>query len=317
MEKTRSGVVGVGHLGYHHVRNYLALDDVEFVGAVDIDEDRRATVAEELAIPIFTSVEELIDQGVEAVSVVTPTVSHEETTVQLLASGVNVMVEKPIATSVEEAERMVAAAKKAERVLQVGHIERFNGAVMAISEAVKNPRFIECHRLSPYPGRGHDVSVVLDLMIHDLDIILAMVGSDVASLDAIGVSVFSEQEDIANVRLRFESGCVANLTSSRISMDRMRKIRIFGDNAYISTDYSAQEVVVYRKKPGMPPDDVNPMMWINIDNLDVNKEEPLKLELASFIQCVRQGNRPVVAGEDGIRALCLAQQIVDYIREHT
>ena len=317
MKKTRAGVVGVGHLGYHHVRNYLALDDVEFVGAVDLDAARRATVAEELGIATFASLEELIDEGVEGVSVVTPTVTHEETTLQLLASGVNVMVEKPIATTLEEAERMVAAAKNAECVLQVGHIERFNGAVMAISGAVKNPQFIECHRLSPYPGRGHDVSVVLDLMIHDLDILLAMVGSEVVSLDAIGVSVFSEQEDIANVRLRFASGCVANLTSSRISMDRMRKIRIFGDNAYISTDYSAQEVVVYRKKPGTPPDDVNPMTWINIDNLDVNKEEPLKLELASFVACVRQGNKPVVAGEDGVRALCLAEQIVDYIREHS
>jgi predicted dehydrogenase len=161
------------------------------------------------------------------------------------------------------------------------------------------------------------VSVVLDLMIHDLDIILAMVGSEVTSIDAIGVSVFSEGEDIANVRLRFATGCVANLTSSRISMDRMRKIRIFGDDAYISTDYSAQEVMVYHKKPGTPPEDVNPMMWINIDNLDVNKEEPLNLELASFIDCVRNGNQPVVSGEDGLRALTLAEQIVDFIREHS
>lgn len=317
MKDTRVGVVGTGHLGYHHVRNYLALDDVEFVGAVDLDADRRATVADELKVPTFDSLQGLIDEGVEAVSVVTPTIAHEEVTLQLLAAGVHVMVEKPIASTLEEAERMVAAAKDSERILQVGHIERFNGAVMAISHAVNNPQFIECHRLSPYPGRGHDVSVVLDLMIHDLDIILSMVGSEVVSLDAIGVSVFSEQEDIANVRLRFASGCVANLTSSRISMDRMRKIRIFEENAYVSTDYSEQEVVVYRKKPGALAEGASPMESILIETLDVKREEPLRLELESFVHCVRTRDSPVVSGEHGLRALDVAERILEFIRKNS
>jgi len=198
----------------------------------------------------------------------------------------------------------------------VGHIERFNGAVLAFSQAIQAPRFIECHRLSPFPGRGTDVSVVLDLMIHDLDIILAMEQSEVVSLDAVGVPVFSESEDIANVRIRFASGCVANLTCSRVSLDRMRKIRIFEENAYLSTDYSAQEVLVYRKKSGPIPVGENPMEHITMEPLPVEKDEPLKLELRSFVDCVREGKPPIVRGEDGIKALRLAQDIMDFIREH-
>jgi len=199
----------------------------------------------------------------------------------------------------------------------VGHIERFNGAVRALFNAFKEPKFIECHRLSPFPMRGTDVSVVLDLMIHDLDIVLAMESSPVVSLDAVGVPVFSESEDIANARIRFASGCVANVTSSRVSVERMRKIRIFAENAYVSTDYSAQQVLVYRKKPGSIPPGVNPMEHLSIETLPVEKDEPLKLELSAFIEAVRDGRRPVVSGEDGIRALKLAQDVVDFIREHS
>ncbi len=317
MGKIRAGVVGAGHLGYHHIRNYMALEGVSFVGAVDADPARCAKAADELGAPIFADINALVAAGVQAVSVATPTVSHPAVVQALLEAGVHVLVEKPIAPSVAEAEAMVATAGRMGRLLQVGHIERFNGAVMAFSKAIKRPRFIECHRLSPYPGRGHDVSVVLDLMIHDLDIVLSMVNSEVASVDAMGVAVFSDQEDIANVRIRFASGCVANLTSSRISVERMRKIRIFEQSAYISTDYSAQEVLVYRKKPGPVPEDVNPMAWITIEPLPVEKDEPLKLELASFIEAVRDGRRPLVDGGDGVRALKLAQRIIDFIREHT
>jgi len=256
----------------------------------------------------------LIAAGVEAASVAVPTTFHRDITIELLEAGVDVLVEKPIAGAVAEAKEMVAAAQANGRLLQVGHIERFNGAVIALFEALKRPRFIECHRLSPYPNRGHDVSVVLDLMIHDLEIALGLDGTAVASVDAVGVPVFSEYEDIANARIRFASGCVANLTSSRVSMDRMRKIRVFEENAYVSTDYSEQRVLVYRKKPGDLAVGMTPMDLISVDPLEVKREEPLKLELASFVECVRKRERPIVAGEDALAALELAERIMDCIR---
>jgi predicted dehydrogenase len=313
----RAGVVGTGHLGYHHARHYAALDGVELIGIADPDEVHRNKAMTDFATAGVASVQELIALGIDIASVATPTSSHHDVVLSLLEAGVDVLVEKPIAPTLEEAETMVAAAQAHGRLLQVGHIERFNGAVMALFEALHAPRFIECHRLSPFPGRGADVSVVLDLMIHDLDIVLALETSPILSLDAVGVPVFSTSEDIANVRLRFASGCVANLTSSRISMDRMRKIRIFEENAYVSTDYSAQEVMVYRRKPGPVPPDANPMEHILIETLPVEKDEPLKLELASFVNCVREGRPPVVSGKDSLRALRLARDIVAFIQEHS
>lgn len=313
MPLIRTGVVGAGHLGYHHARNYAALEDATLVGVADIDETNRCRVEMDFGVPAVESAGELLAMGVEAVSVATPTTTHAEVVLELLEAGVHVLVEKPIATSLEEAQRMVDTARERNVLLQVGHIERFNGAVMALFDHIERPRFIECHRLSPFPGRGTDVSVVLDLMIHDLDIVLTLDSSEVVSLDAVGVPVFSESEDIANVRLRFASGCVANVTSSRVSMDKMRKIRIFAENAYVSTDYSAQEVLVYRKKPGVISE--NLMESIDIEPLPVKKEEPLKLELASFLECVRDGKRPLVSGEDGVKALKLAQDICEFIRK--
>jgi predicted dehydrogenase len=233
---------------------------------------------------------------------------------ELLEAGVDVLVEKPIAATVEEAREMVDAATGAGRVLQVGHIERFNGAVLALMGFVRSPLFIECHRLSPYPNRGDDVSVVHDLMIHDLDLVLALVGTRVVQVDAVGVPVFSQYEDIANARIRFESGCVANLTCSRISVERMRKIRVFERDAYLSTDYSEQEVLVYRKKPGRVEPGRSPMELVTVESLPVERDEPLKRELQSFVDCVRNGRRPVVSGEDGLAALELAQRVVDTIR---
>ncbi|MBX3179818.1 MAG: Gfo/Idh/MocA family oxidoreductase [Candidatus Hydrogenedentes bacterium] len=316
MSVIRAGVVGVGHLGYHHARNYAALPGVELAGVADPDEKNRLRAAGDFTVPGYSDVHGLIAAGVDVVSVATPTTSHADVVNTLLQAGVHVLVEKPMAATVEEAETMAALAKTHGCVLQVGHIERFNGAVLAFSEAIKAPRFIECHRLSPFPGRGTDVSVVLDLMIHDLDIVLALDSSEVVSLDAVGVPVFSTSEDIANVRIRFASGCVANLTSSRVSLERMRKIRIFEDNAYLSTDYSAQEVMVYRKKPGALPPDANPMEHIQIEPLPVTKDEPLKLELQSFVDAVREGRAPVVSGADGVKALKLARDIMDFIRNH-
>lgn len=316
MAPVRVGVVGVGHLGYHHARNYAALPDATLVGVVDTDRDRREKASQDFGAAALSTVEALIDSGVEAVSVVVPTSFHRDVTLQLLEAGVDILVEKPIASTTAEAEAMVACAKAHDRLLQVGHIERFNGAVVALFNSVREPRFIECHRLSPFPNRGDDVSVVLDLMIHDLEIVLALVGEPVTAVDAVGVPVFSKYEDIANARIRFASGCVANITCSRVSVERMRKIRIFARESYVSTDYSAQEVLVYRKKPGPLEDGMTPMDLISVEPLDVHKDEPLKLELASFIQCVRDRTRPVVSGEDALEALTLAQMVVDSIREN-
>ena len=314
MASTRVGVIGVGHLGYHHARNYAGLDGIELVGVVDIDDTNGTKAAHDFQVPHFRELDGLLAAGIDAASVVVPTTLHHEFALRLLNAGVDLMVEKPIAQSVEKAAEMVAAAKAAGRILQVGHIERFNGAVRALFDAVRQPRFIECHRLSPYPSRGDDVSVVLDLMIHDLEIVRAMDGTQPVSVDAVGVPVFSRYEDIANARIRFASGCVANLTCSRISMDRMRKIRIFSPEMYVSTDYSAEEVLIYRKRPGELVPGQNPMDLISVDSLPVAHEEPLRLELASFIRCVRDRTRPVVDGEDALQALTLAQQIIDCIR---
>ncbi len=317
MPAVRVGVVGVGHLGYHHARNYAALSGVDLIGVFDTDCQRTSLVAEEFCPGgACGSVNELIEAGIDAVSVVVPTSDHCKTAKQLLEAGIDVLVEKPIAVSLEEAQEMTETATRMERILQVGHIERFNGAVIALFNTIKKPRFIECHRLSPYPNRGDDVSVVLDLMIHDLEIVLGLVDSPITSIDGVGVPVFSESEDIANARIRFESGCVANITSSRVSMDKMRKIRIFEEDAYMSTDYSEQEVRVYRKKPGPLPPNALPMESITAETMQVQREEPLKLELASFIECVQNRQRPVVSGEDAIAALRLAQDIIDFIRAH-
>ncbi len=316
MKTIRVGVVGVGHLGYHHARLYTSTPGVKFVGLTDLDPARGKEVAAEFDTSYFQDLDALLDAGVDALSVAVPTVSHHDMVQQALSAGVDVLVEKPIASTLEEARSMIEAASKAGKLLQVGHVERFNGAVLALTEHIKKPRFIECHRLSPFAGRGDDVSVVLDLMIHDLDVILALTKAKVTSIDAVGIPVFSKQEDIANVRIRFDSGCVANLTASRISMERMRKIRIFEDNAYVSTDYSEQEVILYHKKPGEIPEGKSPMEWINIEPLEVSREEPLRLELSSFIECVRDRRRPVVSGEDGLRALELAFDILEFIREH-
>ena len=316
MTDVRIAVLGVGHLGYHHARNYAALDGVRLVGIVDPDPVRGQKAADDFGAPWFSTPQQLLKAGVDAVSVVTPTTHHCEVALELLDAGVDVLVEKPIAVTVEQAQAMVEKAAERQRILQVGHIERFNGAVIALFQSGIVPKFIECHRLSPFPNRGDDVSVVLDLMIHDLDIVRALDASEIVSIDAMGVPVFSQSEDIANVRIRFASGCVANLTASRVSMERMRKIRIFSNDAYLSTDYTAQAVAVYRKKPGPLDPGMTPMDLITVDSLDVHKDEPLKLELASFVECVKERKRPLVSGEDGLIALRLAHQVIGFIREH-
>ncbi len=316
MSKVRTGVIGVGHLGYHHARIYSALEQTNLVGIVDVDGENAHKASSDFDVPAFDNVEALIKSGVDAVSLAVPTTLHFELSMQLLEAGIDVLVEKPIAVETEQAEKMVEKASELERILQVGHIERFNGAVIALFEAISKPQFIECHRLSPYPNRGDDVSAVLDLMIHDLDIILALDGTEAVSVEAMGVPVFSKYEDIANARITFKSGCVANITCSRISLDKMRKIRVFAHDTYVSTDYSAKQVIAYKKKPGELKDGMSPMELISIETLDVKDDEPLKLELESFLECVSQRKRPLVAGEDGLAALKLAQQVTDIMRGH-
>lgn len=313
MSKKRIGVIGAGHLGYHHIRLYRNMADVELAGVADIAAEARDRIVRDFGVPVYADFQELLAAGLDAVSVVTPTATHAEITLAALEAGIHVLVEKPMAATVEESRAMADTARRMGVILQVGHVERFNGAVKVLFESGITPRFIECHRLSPFSGRGN-VSVVLDLMIHDLDIVLKMTGTELVQVDAVGVPIFSDQEDIANARLRFASGCVANLTSSRASMESMRKIRIFDRAAYISTDYSAQEVLVYRRKPGPPPASGNFMDQITVTALPVCKDEPLKLELEAFVNSVGSNHPPFVSGDDGLRVLEVAWRILEAMR---
>lgn len=312
--KLRAGVVGFGYLGYHHARIYKELDGVELVGVVDISEERRLKAESEFKVPSYSNLFDLIKQGVDIVSVATPTVSHTEVALPILEAGIHLLIEKPIADTVANAEKIVEKAKEQGCILQVGHIERFNGAVRQLFHLIEKPRFIECHRLSPFPNRGTDVSVILDLMIHDIDIVLKLTDSEVTHIDAVGVPVFSDSEDIANARLRFASGCVANITASRVSMDRLRKIRIFSNREYVSTDYTSQSLLLYRKKQGPLPQNGNLMDMIEITPISVSNEEPLRAEIKSFVNCVLNGTIPEVTGEDGLRALELCWKIMEQIR---
>jgi predicted dehydrogenase len=301
--KIKVGVVGVGHLGKEHARIYSKLPGCELVGIVDSDSKTAHTIARKVGSRVYSTTQELASV-VDAVSVVVPTFAHWETARIFLDAGKDVFIEKPIAETTEQAENMIRLAQEKNCLLQVGHIERFNPVLAYLEKNLREPKFIEAHRLSPYPGRGTDVSVVLDLMIHDLDVILHLVRSPMISFDAVGVNVLSSSEDIANVRLKFENGCVANVTTSRISPEKMRKIRIFSGESYISLDYQNQEGEVYWKEANS----------IKRAKVPVNKDEPLKLELEAFLESVRHRSEPKVSGEQGKRALDVAVSIVQQIR---
>lgn len=293
----------MGHLGKEHARVYSQLADCVLIGVVDHNPKAAEAVARKTGCKVFAGAAELAAK-VDALSVVVPTIFHWNVAKGLLDAGKDVFVEKPIAETTAQAEAMVRLANEKKVVLQVGHIERFNPVLSYLETNLHEPKFIEAHRLSPYPGRGTDVSVVLDLMIHDLDVILHLVKSPLVSFDAVGVAVLSSSEDIANVRLKFANGCVANVTTSRISPEKMRKIRVFSSSSYVSLDYQNQEGQVYWK-------DVD---GIKRDKVPVTKDEPLKLELASFIESVRHRKEPKVSGEQGKRALDVAAAIVEQIR---
>ncbi len=303
--RLRGAVIGVGHLGRHHARIMAGLAGVDLVGVVDINGPRAEEIAAAHGTAAFTDPGR-IPGGVDLVSVAVPTEAHADVAIPFLERGVAVLVEKPLARSVVEADRMIAAARRGGAVLAVGHTERFNPAVGAIRELVKDPRFIEVHRLGTFPERSLDIDVVFDLMIHDLDIVLSTVGSEVSSLEAVGVPVLTGRVDIANARLRFASGCVANITASRISRDRVRKIRFFQQDAYISVDYGTQEAEMYRL---VRHADRRPS--IEGGKIEVRQDEPLKIELADFAEAARTGRAPRVTGEDGRRAVELAQRITE------
>ena len=303
--KTRVAVIGVGALGRHHARILSALPDVELVAVVDIKEARAREIGGLVNAPFATSAAEMLGR-VDAVTVAVPTDSHLAVALPFLRRGTAVLVEKPLARDAREAQQMIDAAAASGAVLGVGHTERYNPAVAAVRPLLDHPRFIEIHRLGTFPDRSLDIDVVFDLMIHDLDVVLSIVPSEVVTVEAVGVAVLTAKPDIANARLKFASGCIANITASRISKDRVRKIRIFQRDAYLSVDYAAQEVERWRLVKGN-----GAMPAIDGGKLDVAQEEPLKRELADFVAAVRDKRAPGVTGADGLRAIELAQKITD------
>jgi predicted dehydrogenase len=302
----RLAVIGVGYLGRQHARILSSLlPDAELVAVVDTNRARAEEIAAAHGTRAFSDYREVVDQ-VDAVTIAVPTRLHHDIAVACLSAGIPVLVEKPMARSPAEAEAMIAAARQADVALAVGHTERFNPAVVAARPLLTAPRFIEVHRLGTFPERSLDIDVVFDLMIHDLDVVLSLVKSEAESMEAVGVPVLTGRVDIANARVRFANGCIANLTASRISRERVRKIRFFQPAAYLSIDYAAQKVELWRlvKTEGRMPS-------IQGGDVDVVNEEPLKRELADFVAAVRARRAPEVTGEDGLRALALAQRITD------
>jgi predicted dehydrogenase len=334
VSKVKVAVIGTGSLGKEHARIYSELGRggaIEFVGVFDASREAAARIGEKFGVRCFESIAEATAQC-DAASVVTPTSTHYEISRALLEAGKHVLVEKPMTDNTAQAAELVQLAQQRGRVLQVGHVERFNPIFKYLQDVATEPRFIETHRLSPFPARSTDIGVVLDLMIHDLDIVLAFVKSKVTSVDAVGIPVLSKSEDIANARLRFANGCVANLTVSRISPERMRKIRVFSGGAqtsYISLDYRAQEGFIYRlardneaessllRKLLHAKDSTIVSQFagkrIVREPVPIAKDEPLKLELQHFIDCVREKQTPVVSGESAKQALDLAFEITRQI----
>lgn len=301
----RLAVIGVGHLGRHHARILADLPDVQLTGVVDINSQRAQQIASQYGVAAYTDWRAVVGL-VDAVTIAAPTRAHASIAAAFLEQRVHVLVEKPMTTTTAEADQLLALTHAHEVVLAVGHTERFNPAVAYIKPLLAAPRFIEVHRLGTFPERSLDIDVVFDLMIHDLDLVLDIVGGEVAAIEAVGVPVLTPRVDIANVRLRFDNGCIANLTASRISRDRVRKIRFFQQDAYVSVDYAAQEVEVYRlvARAGQMP-------AIEGGKVELPREEPLKRELEDFVRAIRDGRPPLVTGAQGRAALALAERVVE------
>ena len=325
MKKLRVGVIGVGHLGSLHAKMFAAIPSAEPVGVMDLDASRSGAIAGELGIASFRSVSDLLKE-VEAVSIAASTPAHFEIAKRAIESGVHVFVEKPITSTIGQAEELVALARERRIKVQVGHIERFNPALLALEKYRLQPMFIESHRLAQFNPRGADVDVVLDLMIHDIDIIVSLVHSPVEAIEANGVAVVSDTIDIANARLRFGNGCVANVTASRISQKKMRKMRLFQKDAYISVDFSDGVAEVFRLRGDGEEPGAGTMLLGEIGSGSVKRnivyEQPevkevnaLRYELERFIECVLGGGEPAVSGEEGLRALRVAHDIIARIRQ--
>jgi predicted dehydrogenase len=309
MREVRLAVVGVGHLGRHHARVASSLAGLRVVGVHDHHPGRAEEIAREFSLRVISNFEQIVEEA-EAVVVATPTVTHAEIAGFFLDRGLHVLVEKPIAADLAHAEDLVQRARRAGRVLQVGHVERYNPAIEAALTLVAAPRFIEVHRLGVFTLRSLDVDVVLDLMIHDLQIVSALVGRPVREVRAAGVPVLTPKLDIANARLEFEGGCVANLTASRVSAEKVRKCRVFAPSIYVSVDMQAQSVSAFRLRRESGRPEILPVP------VAVSREEPLSRELADFRRAVAEGSRPLVSGEDGRDALALAERVLEAVEIH-
>jgi len=316
IQDLRTAVIGVGSLGQHHARNYaeLAKEGIgEFVGVCDVNEENARAVAEKNGGARFTDWRELLDK-VDAVSIVTPTETHAEIACRFLEKGVHVLVEKPIARSLEETDRMIAAAQSSGAKLMVGHLERFNPAMVALRPHVTKPLYFEIHRVSPFPNRSLDVDVVLDVMIHDLDAIQWLVGENinVSEIRAVGIPVISDKVDAANARIEFENGAVANITASRIGTEKIRKTRFYQTNSYVVLDYATK----FASLTSLAPNAAHPLLGISINRLEIEDVEPLRAEILAFLGCIERDDAPPVNAHDGRRALALALGVLDKIERH-
>jgi len=306
MNELRAAVVGVGRLGAIHARKYAAIPNLKLTHVVDIDAARAAKIGGELGATAFTDHRQLAG-AIDLASVAAPGINHHGIASDLMRAGIDVLVEKPMAATLAEARDLKAIAEQCGRILQIGYLERFNPAIVRLRSILKAPRFVECHRLAPFTERGTDVDVVLDLMVHDLDVILSATGaSAVVSLEALGVAVLTDQIDVANARIRFDNGLIANLNTSRVAPRRERKIRFFQPDAYISVDYEARRIQVYRKSPP-PPGSIFPT--ISADQIDLGDADPLRDEIVAFVDSVRARTVPRVTADDGLRVMELSERI--------
>jgi predicted dehydrogenase len=310
MQNVRTAVIGVGYLGRFHAQKYALLPDSRLVAVVDTDAATRERVAAEVGCRACGDFREILGE-VDAVSIATPTPLHHAIARECLERGIHVLVEKPIAETLDEARDLVNLAADRGRILQVGHLERFNPAILALEGTLTTPRFVESHRLAPFKQRGTDVNVVLDLMIHDIDLIQSLVRAPIVSIDAVGTSVFSSGLDIANARIRYANGCVANTTASRISMKMERKLRLFQDDAYVSIDLQQKVLTIVRK----PPEGSGAALGqVSIEERTYEQGDALKLEIEAFLRSIIDGRPPAVSGEDGLRALETALRITELVQ---
>jgi predicted dehydrogenase len=307
MSELRAAVVGAGRLGTLHARKYAAIEGIRLACIVDVDRARADALASETGAQPLTDYRELAGR-VDLATVASPGSTHYEIAAAMLSAGIDVLLEKPMAATLGEARKLADLARRSGRILQIGHLERFNPAIVRLRSIVNGPRFVECHRLAPFTERGTDVDVILDLMVHDLDVILSLVPPEVESIEALGVAVLTDQIDVANARIRFKNGLIANINTSRVAPKRERKIRFFQPDAYISVDYEARTIQVYRKSPP-PPGAKFPL--ISAEQIDMGEGDPLADEVRSFVASVRTRSEPAVTADDGVRVMEISERIRD------